>query len=151
MMSAVSARPSPCLLHTMLRVRDLDRSLGFYCGLLGMRELRRMEFPAQRFSLVYIGYEDDRQAAALELTWNWDQAEPYTHGSGYGHLGIGVADLAGTCARLEAAGTPIPRPPGEMLRSGIHIAFVEDPDGYGIELIEAPFPPAEMGVRTAYD
>lgn len=141
----------PRLLHTMLRVRDLDRSMAFYCGHLQMRELRRFEFPGQRFTLVYIGYEDDRTGSVLELTWNWDVCDSYTHGSGYGHLGIGVTDLGETCQRLLDAGVPLPRPPGEMLKSGIRIAFVEDPDGYRIELIEMPFPPVEAGARTIFE
>lgn len=149
-MMASQNRAAPCLLHTMVRVRDLQISLDFYCGLLGMRELRRIEFTAARFSLVYIGYDDDREGTVLELTWNWDQMEPYSHGSGYGHIGIGVAHLEDCCAGLAAAGVSILRAPGEMMATGIRIAFIEDPDGYRIELIEMPFPLLDMGSRTTH-
>jgi lactoylglutathione lyase len=146
----MTAAASNRLLHTMLRVADLDRSMAFYCDVLGMRELRRFDFPAQRFSLVYIGYGDDRADSVVELTWNWDASEAYTHGTGYGHLGIGVADLHGTCQALLDAGFAVPRAPGEMMTSGINIAFAEDPDGYRIEIIELPFPPVGSGPQTSF-
>lgn len=138
------------LLHTMLRVRHLDRSLAFYCDGLGMRMLRRLDFAAPRFSLVYLGYEDDRTDSCLELTLNWDQADDYSHGTGYGHIGIGVDDLGGTCERLRAAGFGIVREPGEMAGSGIHIAFATDPDDYRIELIQLPYPPAAIGSLATF-
>jgi lactoylglutathione lyase len=123
-------------LHTMLRVRDLDRSLDFYTRLLGMRLLMRREFPTGRFTLAFVGYGEDRETCpTIELTHNWDQAEPYSIGTGFGHLALGVADLHGTCARLAREGVSIPRPPGPMKHGGAAIAFIEDPDGYRIELI----------------
>lgn len=124
----------------MIRVKDLDRSVAFYRDGLGMRLQRRLDFQEARFTLLYMGYEDDRTGTALELTWNWDGADDYTHGTGYGHIGLGVTDLERSCRDAEAAGGKITRPPGEMMNSGIHIAFVEDPDGYKIELIGLPFP-----------
>ena len=126
----------PRLLHTMIRVFDLDRSVDFYTRLLGMRLLRRTDFPGGRFTLAFVGYGDEAETAVIELTHNWDQAEPYTIGSGFGHLAIGVPDIAAACDRLAAAGVPIPRPPGPMKHGGTVIAFAEDPDGYRIELIE---------------
>ncbi|NJS13837.1 MAG: lactoylglutathione lyase [Sphingopyxis sp.] len=142
--------PTNRMLHTMIRVADLDRSKLFYCDGLGMREIRRFDFPDQRFSLVYIGYDDDRSATVLELTWNWDITAPYSHGTGYGHVGIGVADLATTCAHLADLGFTIPRAPGPMMNSGIDIAFAEDPDGYRIELIALPFPPVSAGPQSTF-
>lgn len=124
------------LLHTMLRVFDLDRSIDFYTRLLGMRLLRRTDYGGGRFTLAFLGYGPESETAVIELTHNWDQTEPYTIGSGYGHIAIGVPDIYGTCARLAEAGVPIPRPPGPMKHGITVIAFVEDPDGYKIELIE---------------
>ncbi|MDP2309654.1 MAG: lactoylglutathione lyase [Pseudomonadota bacterium] len=124
------------LLHTMIRVRDLDRSLDFYTRHLGMRLLRKSDYPGGRFTLAFVGYEDEASGAVLELTHNWDQAEPYTLGDAWGHLAIGVPDIHGVCARLAAAGVPVPRPPGPMKHGGTVIAFVEDPDGHKVELIE---------------
>lgn len=147
----MSVRDTCRLLHTMLRVRDLDLSLGFYCGKLGMSVRRRLEFPRQRFSLVYVGFGDDHDATMLELTHNWDQTDPYTHGTGYGHVGIGVANLDQFCSRLKQAGVTMPRPPGEMLSSGIRIAFLEDPDGYKVELIELPFPKPHMAETVTFE
>jgi len=130
------------LLHTMIRVGNLDRSLDFYVGKLGMRELRRQNFPEGRFSLSFIGYGDEADSAVIELTDNWDENE-YTHGSGFGHLAIAVGDVEQVCAQLEQQGVIVLRSPGPMLHApdeGIRdvIAFVEDPDGYRIELIETP-------------
>ena len=124
------------LLHTMIRVRDLDRSLDFYTRLLGMRVLRHKDFESGRFTLAFVGYGDEDSATVLELTHNWDQEEPYSHGSGFGHLAIGVPDIYATCGALEAEGVSIPRPPGPMKHGSTVIAFIEDPDGYKIELIE---------------
>ena len=124
------------LLHTMIRVRDLEKSIDFYTRLLGMTLLRRTDYPGGRFTLAFVGYGDEASTAVIELTHNWDQAEPYTIGSGFGHLAIGVPDIAAACDRLAAAGVPIPRPPGPMKHGGTVIAFAEDPDGYRIELIE---------------
>ncbi|MGE0733336.1 MAG: lactoylglutathione lyase [Alphaproteobacteria bacterium] len=124
------------LLHTMLRVFDLDRSLAFYTGHLGMKLLRKRDFPTGKFTLAFVGYGDEDSTAVIELTHNWDQAQPYDKGNAYGHIAIGVPDIYAVCARLADAGVKIPRPPGPMAHGGSVIAFVEDPDGYKIELIE---------------
>ena len=124
------------LLHTMIRVKDVERSIDFYTRLLGMRVLRNMDFEGGRFTNVFVGYGDEDSEAVIELTHNWDQEEPYTHGSGFGHLAVGVPDIYATCEALEAEGVNIPRPPGPMKHGTTVIAFIEDPDGYKIELIE---------------
>lgn len=124
------------LLHTMIRVKDLDRSLDFYVRLLGMNELRKTDFPTGEFTLAFVGYGEEKNSTVIELTHNWGQEEPYDLGSGFGHLAIGVPDIYATCSELEKAGVPIPRPPGPMKHGGSVIAFIEDPDGYKIELIE---------------
>ena len=124
------------LMHTMLRVRDLEKSLDFYTRLLDMRILRKMDFPEGRFTLVFVGYGPEEDHAVLELTYNYDQADSYDLGSGYGHIALGVRDIHGICAELEKAGAKILRPPGPMKHGATHIAFVEDPDGYKIELID---------------
>lgn len=125
------------LLHTMLRVTDLQRSLEFYIGLLGMRLLRRQDYPAGRFTLAFLGYDDEDASAALELTHNWDQTTPYQHGTFYGHIALAVEDLYGCCSALAEKGVNITRMPGPMKYSPTLIAFIEDPDGYRIELIQA--------------
>ncbi len=124
------------LLHTMIRVLDLDKSIDFYTRLMGMNLLRRKDYASGRFTLAFVGYGDEANNAVIELTHNWDQAEPYALGTGFGHLAVGVADIYGVCERLKAEGVTIPRPPGPMKHGGSVIAFVEDPDGYKIELIE---------------
>ncbi len=124
------------LLHTMLRVFDLDKSLDFYTRLLGMTLLRKSDYEGGRFTLAFVGYGDESDTAVLELTHNWDQAEPYTIGSGYGHIAIGVPDIYGTCEKLRAEGARITREPGPMKHGSTVIAFIEDPDGYKVELIE---------------
>lgn len=124
------------MLHTMIRVFDLDKSVDFYTRLLGMSLLRRTESPGGRYTLAFVGYGDEKDQAVIELTYNWDQAEPYTIGSGFGHLAIGVADIYGVCEKLAAAGVKIPRPPGPVKHGTTVIAFIEDPDGYKIELID---------------
>ena len=128
------------ILHTMVRVCDLEASHRFYLQYLGMRELRREEYPDGRFTLSFVGYDDEQASAVIELTWNWD-GQDYTHGSGYGHIAIGCQDIYGLCDRLSDLGVAIIRPPGPMKHvsdSGQPevIAFVADPDGYRIELIE---------------
>jgi lactoylglutathione lyase len=123
-------------LHTMIRVLDLDKSLDFYSRLLGMKVLRRKDYESGRFTLAFVGYGDETKDTVVELTHNWDQKEPYAIGSAFGHLAIGVPDIYGTCRQLEAEGVKIPRPPGPMKHGGSVIAFIEDPDGYKIELIE---------------
>ncbi len=133
--AAAASNEGARILHTMIRVKDLDRSLDFYTRLLGMRLLRRNDYPGGRFTLAFVGFGDEASSAVLELTHNWDQAEPYDIGSGFGHVAIGVTDIYGTCKGLEAAGVKIPRPPGPMKHGTTVIAFAEDPDGYKVELI----------------
>ena len=124
------------LLHTMIRVKDLDKSIDFYTRHLGMNLLRRKDYPSGEFTLAFVGYGSEEDNAVIELTHNWGQETPYDLGSGFGHLAIGVPDIYGTCEALEKEGVKIPRPPGPMKHGGSVIAFVEDPDGYKIELIE---------------
>ena len=123
-------------LHTMIRVRDLDASLQFYTDLLGMKLLRKRDYPSGKFTLAFVGYGDESSNTVIELTHNWGQAEPYDLGSAFGHLAVGVPDVYKTCERLAAAGVKIPRPAGPMAHGGSVIAFIEDPDGYRIELVE---------------
>jgi lactoylglutathione lyase len=124
-------------LHTMLRVLDLDRSVGFYGTLLGMKELRRREVPDGRYTLVFMGYASNAEGQAeLELTYNWDQKEPYTLGSAFGHLAVGVPDVAAACDHVRSGGGRVVREAGPVKFGTTVIAFVEDPDGYKIELIE---------------
>ena len=124
------------LLHTMIRVRDLEKSLDFYTRLLGMQVLRRTDFPDGKFTLAFVGYGPEIDHTVVELTHNWDQAEPYQLGTGFGHLAIGAPDIYGACEVLAKEGVKIPRPPGPMKHGSTIIAFIEDPDGYKIELIE---------------
>jgi lactoylglutathione lyase len=124
------------MLHTMIRVMDLDKSIHFYTRLLGMKLLRRKDYPSGKFTLAFVGYGDENSNAVIELTHNWGREQPYEIGTGFGHLAIGLPDIYGTCARLKAEGVSIPRPPGPMAHGGSVIAFVEDPDGYRIELVE---------------
>jgi lactoylglutathione lyase len=124
------------LLHTMIRVKDLDKSLNFYTDLLGMKLLRKRDYPTGKFTLAFVGYGDETDSTVIELTHNWEQAEPYQHGSAFGHLAIGVPDVYKTCEKLAAASVKIPRPAGPMAHGGSVIAFIEDPDGYRIELVE---------------
>jgi lactoylglutathione lyase len=124
------------LLHTMIRVFDLEKSIAFYTGQLGMKLLRRRDYPSGEFTLAFVGYGSEESNAVIELTHNWGQKEPYQLGTAFGHLAIGVPDIYGTCERLAKAGVKIPRPPGPMKHGGSVIAFIEDPDGYKIELIE---------------
>jgi len=122
-------------LHTMLRVFNLDKSIDFYTRHLGMKLLRRKDYPSGEFTLAFVGYGDEESESVIELTHNWGQKMPYEIGSGFGHLAIGVPDIYGTCDALAKEGVKIPRPPGPMKHGGSVIAFVEDPDGYKIELI----------------
>ena len=123
------------LLHTMLRVGDLDRSLAFYVDVLGMRLLRRRENPAYRYTLAFVGYGDESDTAVLELTYNWD-TDHYDLGTAYGHIAIGCDDVAATCTAIRERGGTVVREPGPVKGGSTVIAFVEDPDGYRIELIE---------------
>ena len=124
------------MLHTMLRVFDLDKSIDFYTRLLGMKLLRKKDFPGGKFTLAFVGYGEESDHTVLELTHNWDQEEQYDLGTAYGHVAIGVPDIHAACDRLAAEGVKIPRPPGPMKHGSTVIAFVEDPDGYKIELVE---------------
>jgi lactoylglutathione lyase len=128
----------PRMLHTMIRIRDLDRSVGFYTGPLGMKELRRNEVPGGRYTLAFVGYGDEKSQAVVELTYNWDQEQPYDIGSGFGHLAVGLPDIKAACESVRAAGGKVTREPGPVKFGTTVIAFVEDPDGYKIELIERP-------------
>ncbi|MFT4268726.1 MAG: lactoylglutathione lyase [Xenophilus sp.] len=119
----------------MLRVLNLARSLDFYVGALGMRLLRRQDYPSGRFTLVFLGYGGEDDSTVIELTHNWDQQDAYELGTAYGHLALAVDDVYATCAELAEAGVPIVRPPGPMKHSPTLIAFIQDPDGYRIELI----------------
>ncbi|MFN9546983.1 MAG: lactoylglutathione lyase [Cyanobacteriota bacterium] len=140
------------LLHTMLRVGDLERSLRFYTEVLGMRLLRRKEYSDGRFTLAFVGYGEERDHTVLELTHNWDTGA-YEIGSGYGHIAIGVDDITGTCQAIAEKGGRVVRPPGPMKHGSTVIAFVEDPDGYRVELIQlappAPAPRAEAPTASA--
>ena len=123
-------------LHTMIRVKDLDKSIDFYTRHLGMNVLRRSDYPDGKFTLAFVGYGSETDETVIELTHNWDMEENYDLGSGFGHLAIGVPDIYATCDKMAQEGVPIPRPPGPMKHGTTVIAFIEDPDGYKIELIE---------------
>jgi len=123
------------LLHTMLRVGHLERAIDFYTRILGMRLLRTTDRPEQGYSLAFVGYEDEHHGPVLELTYNHG-VEHYDMGSAFGHIAIGVDDVAATCARIQAAGGQVTRAPGPVKGGHTVIAFVQDPDGYKIELIE---------------
>lgn len=123
------------LLHTMLRVGDLERSLAFYTEVLGMRLLRRKDYPSGRFTLAFVGYGDESDHTVLELTHNWDTSR-YELGDAYGHIALGVDDIEGVCEQIRAKGGRVVREPGPMKHGSTVIAFVEDPDGYKVELIQ---------------
>jgi lactoylglutathione lyase len=123
------------VLHTMLRVNDLDESLRFYTGVLGMKLLRKKDYESGRFTLAFVGYGDESSTAVIELTYNWDTHQ-YTLGDAFGHVALGTDDVYGTCEKIRAAGGKIVREPGPMKHGSTVIAFVEDPNGYKIELIQ---------------
>jgi len=127
------------ILHTMIRVGDLERSIRFYTEALGMTLLRRKDYPGGRFTLAFLGYGDEAETAVLELTHNWDTAS-YDLGNGFGHVALGTDDIEAACdqVRQMAAelGAKVVREPGPMKHGTTVIAFVEDPDGYKIELIQ---------------
>lgn len=124
------------ILHTMMRVMDLQRSLDFYIGAMGMQLVRRQDYPTGRFTLAFLGYGAEDDSTVLELTHNWDQTEPYAQGTAWGHIAIAVTDIQAVCADLAEFGVNIVRAPGPMKHSATLIAFIEDPDGYKIELIQ---------------
>ena len=123
------------LLHTMIRTGDLDRSIAFYTGVLGMRLLRKHDYPDGKFTLAFVGYQGEEDGAVLELTYNWGVSS-YDIGSAYGHIALGVPDCAAACDKIRAAGGLITREAGPVKGGSTIIAFVQDPDGYKIELIE---------------
>ncbi len=123
-------------LHVMLRVLDLDKSIEFYTSLLGMKLLRRKDYKEGKFTLTFLGYGNESDTTVLELTHNWDQTDPYDIGEGFGHLALGIKDIYQTCETLETMGAKIIRPPGPMTHGTTIMAFIEDPDGYKIELIQ---------------
>ena len=119
-------------LHSMIRVTDLDAALHFFCDLLGLKQLRRTDYESGRFSLIFLGTGTEGDNATIELTWNWDQAEPYSQGRNFGHLAFAVPDIYALCEKLQAGGVTIRRPP----RDG-RMAFVVSPDGISVELLQA--------------
>ena len=123
------------LLHTMLRVGDLQRSVKFYTETLGMKLLRTTDRPDQKYSLAFVGYDNEEKTAVLELTYNYG-VERYEMGGAFGHIAIGVPDVAGACTKVRGAGGKVAREPGPVKGGTTVIAFVEDPDGYKIEFIE---------------
>ena len=123
-------------LHTMLRVGDLQRSIDFYTKGFGMKELRRRDVPDGKYTLAFVGYGDEADHTVIEFTHNWD-TDRYEIGSGFGHIALGVDDVYAACAELRGKGARIVREPGPMKHGGSEIAFIEDPDGYRIELLPA--------------
>lgn len=123
------------LLHTMLRVTDLERSLAFYTQVLGMKLLRRQDYPEGKFTLAFIGYQDEREGAVLELTHNWG-VDRYEQGTAFGHIAVEVDNAAQACAATREKGGKVTREAGPMKHGSTVIAFVEDPDGYKIEFIQ---------------
>jgi lactoylglutathione lyase len=118
----------------MIRVNDLEESIKFYCDLLGMKLLRKKDFPSGRFTNVFVGFGSESEESVVELTYNWDTHQ-YDLGNGFGHLAVGVDDIYQTCEALRSKGGKVVREPGPMKHGGSDIAFVEDPNGYKIELI----------------
>ena len=131
------------VLHTMLRVGNLDRSISFYTEKLGMNLFRKERYPSGGYTLAFIGYGDEHSSATIELTHNWG-TDAYVHGAAFGHIALAVTDIHSVCEQLAAAGVNVLRAPGPMAASSPDrsesevIAFIEDPDGYRVELIEAP-------------
>ncbi len=123
------------LLHTMIRVGDLQRSIDFYTQVLGMRLLRKSDYPGGRFTNAFVGYDDESRAAVLELTHNWD-TKSYDMGTGYGHVAVEVEDAYKACDEVRKRGGKVTREPGPMKHGTTVIAFVEDPDGYKIEFVQ---------------
>ncbi len=123
------------LLHTMIRVGDLDKSIVFYTDIFGMKLLRKKDYQEGRFTLAFVGYGDESENAVLELTHNWDTAS-YELGNGFGHIAIAVEDVYKACTDIKAKGGEVVREAGPMKHGTSVIAFVKDPDGYMIELIE---------------
>lgn len=123
------------VLHTMLRVGNLEESLKFYCEILGMKLIRKKDYPGGEFTLAFVGYGAESENAVIELTYNWG-TDKYDLGNGYGHIALGVDDIYATCEKIKDRGGKVVREPGPMKHGSTVIAFVEDPDGYKIELIQ---------------
>jgi lactoylglutathione lyase len=123
------------ILHTMIRVNDLDESLCFYCEQLGMKLLRKQDYPGGRFTLAFVGYDQEDTSAVIELTYNWD-THSYNLGDAFGHIAIGVDDIYAMCGALKDKGVNVVREPGPMKHGTTVIAFLEDPNGYKVELIQ---------------
>ena len=123
------------LMHTMLRVTNLDRALAFYCDVLDMTLIRRKDYAEGRFTLAFVGYGNELDSTVLELTHNWD-TDAYEMGSAYGHIAIGVGDVYATCDRVKARGGKVVREAGPMKGGKTVIAFLEDPDGYKVEILQ---------------
>lgn len=123
------------LLHTMLRVADLEKSIAFYTQVLGMKEIRRAENPDYRYTLAFVGYADESEQAVIELTYNWD-TDSYDLGNAYGHIALEFDDIYTACEQIKQRGGIVTREPGPVLGGSTEIAFVKDPDGYAIELIQ---------------
>ena len=126
----------------MLRVGNLEKSLIFYCDVLGMNKIRQKDYPGGKFTLAFVGYGDEKDTAVIELTHNWE-TESYDIGDGYGHVALSVDNIYETCEKIRDRGGKITREPGPMKHGTTVIAFVEDPDGYKIELIQAKDKPAK--------
>ena len=124
------------ILHTMLRVGDLDRSIAFYTEVLGMRVLRRNDYPDGKFTLAFVGYQDETEGAVIELTYNWG-VDKYELGTAFGHIALEVEDAYAACEEIRKRGGKVVREAGPMKHGTTVIAFVEDPDGYKIELIQS--------------
>ncbi|MFV0476007.1 MAG: lactoylglutathione lyase [Pikeienuella sp.] len=133
--------PKLRMMHTMLRVRDLDASLDFYTRLLGMRLIKKLDFPDGKFTLAFVGYGPEEENTLIELTYNYDHG-PYELGEGYGHIALETSDIYATTETLRAGGADIVREPGPMKHGTTHIAFLKDPDGYLIELVQPDAPAA---------
>ena len=134
MSEAIESNQDYRLAHTMIRVLDLERSLDFYTEKLGMSVLRKRDYPDGRFTNVFIGYGPENTHPTIEITHNWDQTTPYDKGDAWGHLAVEVPDVYAACDRLESQGVTIVRSAGPMKHGTRVIAFIEDPDGYKIEL-----------------
>jgi lactoylglutathione lyase len=137
------------MLHAMFRVADLDRSIGFYTEKLGMTVLERREHKKNQFSQAYLGYGAGYSGMTLELVANWQREATYVAGDAFGHIAIGVKNIMGLCDRLAAAGVPMPRPPRAQRHGENIVAFVEDPDGYRIELVQVPLPSEATALEEA--